>query len=160
MKKTQSVKRLIRAEAPSERNSLASARRSNETLELLHSNLQSMRQLDDLSGSACIDYQYEQTVPDILVISQSDPPPTESAASCTNFDLMRINETTPPGIEITVNQESRFEHLRFAVVELYLNVKVRTAAEVLSFFNISSCKILTKPFWRGREMNLRESHLS
>ena len=133
MKKTQSVKRLIRAEAPSERNSLASIRRSNETLELLRSNLQSMRQLDDLSGSACIDYQYEQTVPDILVISQSEPPPTESAASCTNFDLMRINETTP-GIEIVVNRESRFERLRFAVVELYLNVKVRTAAEVPTFF--------------------------
>ena len=133
MKKTQSVKRLIRAEAPSERNSLASVRRSNETLELLRSNLQSMRQLDDLSGSACIDYRYEQTVPDILVISQSEPPPTESAASCTNFDLMRINETTP-GIEIVVNRESRFERLRLAVVELYLNVKVRTAAEVPCFF--------------------------
>ena len=54
-------------------------------------------------------------------------------ASCTNFDLMRINETTP-GIEIVVNQESHFERLRFAVVELYLNVKVRTAAEVPCFF--------------------------
>ena len=130
MKKTKSVKRLIRAEAPSERNSLASARRSNETLELLHSNLQSMRQLDDLSGSACIDYQYEQqTVPDILVISQSEPPPTESAGSCANLDLVRIDETSP-GIEITVNREIRYERLRFAVVELYLNVKVRTAAEV------------------------------
>lgn len=59
---------------------------------------------------------------------------------------MRINETTP-GIEIIVNRESRFERLRFAVVELYLNVKVRTAAEVyLANFNLSSCKTLTMPF--------------
>ena len=95
MKKTHSVKRLIRAAegVPSQRNSLASGAvqlKQNETLEL-HSNFYSMRQLDDLSGSDCIDYRYEKNAPDILVISQSEPPPTESGQS-NNDDLYVLNE--------------------------------------------------------------------